>query len=105
MSRTRAEKRVEYRFENELNLTNRTELLANFKQAELELKKEFMSNSSRVTSRTNSYRIESNSDRFHSTRLISSPSFQRAIVTTMGVDMFQINADLLLSWAPSWFPS
>jgi hypothetical protein len=46
MSRTRAEKRVEYRFENELNLTNRTELLANFKQAELELKKEFMSNSS-----------------------------------------------------------
>jgi hypothetical protein len=39
MCRTRAEIRVEYRFENELNLTSRTELLANFKRAELELRK------------------------------------------------------------------
>jgi hypothetical protein len=45
MSRTRAEKRVEYRFENVLNLTSRIELLANFKRAELEIKKEFVSNS------------------------------------------------------------
>jgi len=68
-------------WENKPNLTSRTELLVNFKRVELELKKEFVSNSSRVSSRTNSYRVESSSDRFDSTRLISSliysPSLNR----------------------------
>jgi len=53
-----------------MNLTNRTELFVNFKRAELKFKKKIVS--SRVSSRTNSYRVESSSDRFDSTRLISS---------------------------------
>jgi len=36
------------------------------------VKKRFVSNSSRVSDRTNSYRVESSSDRFDSTQLISS---------------------------------
>jgi len=51
---------------NELNLTSRTELFMNYKRAEFELKKRFVLNSSRVSSRTNSYGIESSSDRFDS---------------------------------------
>jgi len=43
---------------NELNLTSRTELFVNFKRIELEFKKRLVSNSSRVSSRTNSYRVE-----------------------------------------------
>jgi len=66
---------------DELNLTNRTELFVNFKRAELELKKRFVSNSSWVSSRTNSYRVESSSGRFDSTRLISSPSVNGTIDT------------------------
>jgi len=50
---------------NELNLTSRTELFVNFKRAELELKKEFVSNSSW----TNSHWVESSSKEFDSTRL------------------------------------
>jgi hypothetical protein len=52
---------------NELNLTSRVELFVNFKRAELEFEKRFVSNSSRVSSRTNSYRVESSSDEFDST--------------------------------------
>jgi len=43
---------------NELNLTSRTKLFVNVKGAELELKKRFVSNSSRVSSRVDSYRVE-----------------------------------------------
>jgi len=64
----------------ELNLTSRTELFVNFKRAELELKNRFVSNSSRVSSRTNFYRVESNSDKFDSTRLISSPTWSASFV-------------------------
>ena len=71
---------------DELNLTSRTELFVNFKRAELELKKKFVSNSSRVSSRvssrTNSYRVESSSGRFDSTRLISSPNYKRRLTST-----------------------
>jgi len=52
---------------NEMNLKSRTELFVNFKRAELELKKIFVSNSSRVLSWTNSYRVELGRVRFDST--------------------------------------
>jgi len=45
-------------------LTSRTELFVNFKRVELEPRKWFVSNSSRVSSRINSYRVESSSDKF-----------------------------------------
>lgn len=61
---------------NELNLTSWIELFANFKRTELELKKKSVSNSNRVSSWTNPYRVESSSYRFDSTRLISSPIYE-----------------------------
>jgi len=58
----------------ELDLTSRTKLLANLNRVVFELKKKkFVTNSSEVSSWANSYRVESNLDRFDSTRLISSP--------------------------------
>jgi hypothetical protein len=48
---------------NELNLTNQTELIANSKRAEFNLKK-FVINSSQILNRTNFYRIKSNSNTF-----------------------------------------
>jgi len=57
----------------EMNLTSRTELFVNVKRVELELKNKFVSNSSRVSSWTNSYQVEPSLDEFESTRLISSP--------------------------------
>lgn len=53
-------------------LTSWIELFVNFKRVELEPKKWFVSKSSWVSSRTNSYRLELSSDKFDSTRLIFS---------------------------------
>jgi len=43
---------------NELNLTSRVELFVNFKQAKLQFEKRFVSNSSRVSNRANSYWVK-----------------------------------------------
>jgi hypothetical protein len=54
---------------NELN-----QIVVNFKRAELELKKKFVLNSNQGLNQANSKRVKSSSDRFDSTRLISSPN-------------------------------
>jgi len=51
----------------ELSLSSRTKLFVNFKRAELELQKRFVSNSSRISSQTNSYRVEPRRFQFDST--------------------------------------
>jgi len=68
---------------DELNLTSRVELFVNFKRTELELNIRFISKSSQVLSRTNSYQVESSSDEFDSTRLISSPNHNQIILISI----------------------